>query len=301
MDDQQWTMLIQELKDAINNAKDSQVRLTSNNTAYNKTINDGFTLIQDTIHDIDDLIGQLTVLIDGLQRQIDDFEAKDQTPRLTAEIAKLQKQLSTAQETQSDAAAAMQESIAALNTNNEAMNTSVKAQDVAGLNKTIATTKINLEDIKTRLQALLNKPASRDYQNNPLPDDTEFELPDSDENITYRDLKLAVNNKIQQITAEHGKDMVSPLYKDFYNIINAVNANQESIHIALYIMPFINGQLQGGKRKKRKKRKTYKKQSKARRNKTMKQKIKCKKGYRSTLTSRGIIYKKSKKHSIARL
>ena len=130
MDNQQWTTLIKELKDAINDAKDSQVRFTSNNNAYNKTINDGFTLIQDTIHDIDDLIGQLTALIYGLQRQIEDFETTDQTPRLTAEIDELQKQLSVAQEIQSDAVTAMQESIAALNQNNEVMKTATKVGDV---------------------------------------------------------------------------------------------------------------------------------------------------------------------------
>jgi regulator of replication initiation timing len=305
MDAQQWNGLIQELRDAITNAKDTQVRLTTNSTEYTNTISNGFKLIQNTIHDIDGLIEQLTNLIAGLNRQIPDFEAKqsaDPTPRLTAEIDKLQTQLSDAQAIQGDAVKAMQESIVALNANNEAMNTSVKSQDVAGLNNTITTTKTNLEEIKTRLQSLLNKPTSMDPQNNPLPDDTEFELPDSDENITYGDLKLAVNNKIQQITREYGKDMVSKIYKDFYNTINAVNADADSIQNALDNMPFINGQLQGGKRKKHK---TYKKQRKARRNKTMNprmnQKMKRQKGYRYTLKSRRKIFNKSqKKRSITR-
>jgi archaellum component FlaC len=294
MDNQQWTTLIKELKDAINDAKDSQVRFTSNNTAYNKTINDGFTLIKDTIHDIDDLIGQLTALIDGLQKQIGEFEAKqsaDQTPRLTAEIAELQKQLSDAQETQRDAVAAMQDSIAALNTNNELMKTSTKDQDVAGLNKTIMATTTSLEDIKTRLQLLLNETPSMDQQNNPLPDDTEFELPDSNETITYGDLKRLVNNKIKQITDKYGKEQVPNYLTKIYNTINAVNAKKEGIQTAIYKMPFdANGQLQGGKRK----RKFTKKQRKMRRNNT-------KKRYRHALSQRRTKYKKSKKRSIARL
>lgn len=292
MDNQQWNTLIKELKDAINDAKDSQVRFTSNNTAYNKTINDGFTLIQDTIHDIDDLIGQLTALIDGLQKHIGDFEATDhQTPRLTAEIEQLQTQLNAAQETQSDAITAMQDSIAALNKNNEVMKTSTKAQDVAGLNKTMNATTTSLEDIKTRLQLLLNKTPSMDQQNNPLSDDTEFELPDSDGNITYGDLKRVVNNKIKQITDKYGKEQVPDYLTKIYNTINAVNAKKEGIQTAIYKMPFdAKGQLQGGKRK----RKITKKQRQMRRNKT-------KKRYRYTSSKRRTKYTKSKQLSIARL
>jgi hypothetical protein len=305
MDNQQWTTLIQELKDAINDAKDSQVRFTSNNTAYNKTINDGFTLIQDTIHDIDDLIGQLTALIDGLQRQISAFEAKqlaDQTPALTAEIEQLQTQLNAAKAIQSDAVAAMQDSIVALNANNEAMQTSTKTQDVDGLNKTIMATTTSLEDIKTRLQALLNQTPSIDQQNNPLSDDTEFELPDSDENITYGDLKRTVNNKIKQITDKYGKEQVPDYLTKIYNTINAVNVTQEGIQTAIYKMPFdAKGQLQGGKRKRRSKNKITKKQRKIRRNKTIKPKIKQKKRYRHTSSKRRAKYTKSKKRSIARL
>jgi hypothetical protein len=308
MDNQQWTTLIKELKDAINDAKDSQVRFTSNNTAYNKTINDGFTLIQDTIHDIDDLIGQLTALIYGLQRQIEDVETTDQTPRLTAEIDELQKQLSVAQEIQSDAVTAMQESIAALNQNNEVMKTATKAQDVAGLNKTMNATASTLEDIKIRLQSLLNKTPNAvpinntlqvnpmDQQNNPLPDDTEFELPDSDENITYGDLKRVVNNKIKQITDKYGKEQVPDYLTKIYNTINAVNVKREGIQTAVDKMPFdVKGQLLGGKRKIKSKRKM-------RRDKTIKKEIKRKKGYRyNTITSRVTKNKKSKKRRITRL
>ena len=309
MDAQEWTTLIQELKDAIQNAKDSQVRLTSNTTEYSKAINDGFKLIQDTIHEIDDLIRQITDLIAGLKKQIGDFEAKqlaDQTPTLTAEVAELQTQLNAAKAIQNDAVAAMQESIVALNANNEAMKTSTKAQDVAGLNKTMNTTATTLEDIKNRLQALLNQTPNAaqinpmDQQKTKLPDDTEFELPDSDENITYGDLKRAVNNKIKQITDKYGKDQVPDYLTKIYTTINNANATQSGIQTAVDKMPFDEkGQLQGGKRKRRRKNKTTKK----RRNKTMKQNrkqtIKQKKGYRYTLTSRGI--KKSKKRRITRL
>lgn len=262
MEDQQWGNLIQELRQAINTAKDSQVRFQTNNTKYNNTINTGFENIKNTVLEIDGLIEQLTELINGFKSQIAEFESKhldDQTSELTATIRDLQNKLSAAQETQQAAANVMQETITTLNTNNDAMKSSINSQDVSGLNKNIAATTTSLEDIKTRLQTLL-----AETPNKPLPDDTEFELPDIDENITYRDLKLAVKNKIDQITAEHGKDMVSKLYTDFYNVINAVNADADSIQNALDKMPFIDGKLQGGKRK----RKTVKN----RRTKSMKRK-----------------------------
>jgi regulator of replication initiation timing len=342
MDAQQWTGLIQELRDAITNAKDTQVSLTNNSTEYTNTINNGFKLIQNTIHDIDGLIEQLTDLIAGLNRQITDFEVKqsaDPTPRLTAEIGALQTQLSDAQAIQGDAVKAMQESIVALNANNEAMNTSAKSQDVAGLNKTITTTKTNLEEIKTRLQALLNQtpntaqinnPESdtvllnpRDQQTSQLPNNTLFELPDSDEDITYGDLKRIVQTKIDKITPEYidaakkngtynpsdPATFIPPKYYKFSNIINAVNANQDSIQNAIEQMIFSKEKdakgnsvlvLQGGKLKRRSKHKISKKKSKMRRNKTAKQKRKQKHGYKYTLTN-GLKYKKSHKRSIARL
>jgi chromosome segregation ATPase len=314
MDVNQWADLIQELRDAIQNAKASQDRLTTNNTEYTKAINDGFELIQDTIHEIDDLIIQITDLIAGLKSQIGEFEATNQqTPRLTAEIEQLQTQLNAAKAIQRDAVAAMQDSIVALNANNEAMQTSTKVQDVDGLNKTIMATTTSLEDIKTRLQALLNQiPNSvpinntlqvnpMGQQNYPLPDDTEFELPESDGNITYGDLKRTVNNKITQITDKYGKEQVPDYLTKIYNTINAVNVTQEEIQMAIDKMPFdAKGQLQGGKRKRRSKNKTTKKR-KMRQNNTIKKKIKQKKGYRYTLTKRGIKYKTSKKRSIARL
>lgn len=261
MEDQQWSNLIQELREAISNAKDSQVRFQTNNTNYNSAINSGFENIQNTVREIDGLIEQLTELINSLKRKIADFEAKDladQTSELTATIADLQNKLSVAQETQQAAANVMKETISTLNANNDAMKSSINSQDVAGLNNNIAATTTSLDDIKTRLQTLLNKS---------LPDDTEFELPDSDENITYRDLKLAVNNKIDQIKTEYGEDMVSKLYKDFYKVINDVNTDADSIQNALDKMPFVNGKLQGGKRK----RKTAKKR-RTKRNKTKKSK-----------------------------
>ena len=253
MEDQQWSNLIQELHEAIDKAKDSQVRFQTNNTKYNNTINTGFENIRKTVHEIDDLIGQLTELITGFKRQISDFEAKhldDNTSELTATITDLQNKLNAAQETQQAAANVMQKTITTLNTNNETMKNSLKSQDVSDLNKTIAVTTTSLEDIKTRLQKWLNE-----TQQKSLPDDTLFELPDSDKNITYRDLKLAVNNKIDQIKTEYGKDdrgkdMIPPLYTNFYNMINTVNANAGSIQNALDKMPFINGKLKGGKRKK---------------------------------------------------
>ena len=260
MEDQQWSNLIQELREAINNAKDSQVRFQANNTTYNNTINAGFENIQNTVHEIDGLIEQFTELITGLKRQISDFEAKhlaDQTSELTATIADLQNKLSAAQETQQAAANVMQDTITTLNTNTDAMKTSLKSQDVSNLNKTIAVTTTGLENIKTKLQTMLN-----DTSNNPLSDDTVFELPGSNENITYGDLKREVNNKISQLKSENGKDMVPQRYTNLYNVINAVNANAVSIQNTLDKMPFINGKLQGGKRKrktaKKRKRKTKK-------------------------------------------
>lgn len=267
MEDQQWSNLIQELREAISNAKDSQVRFQANNTKYNNTINTGFENIKNTVLEIDGLIEQLTELINGLKKQIADFEAKDldnQNSELTATITDLQNKLSAAQETQQAAANVMQETIATLNTNNDAMKSSINSQDVSGLNKNIAATTTSLEDIKTRLQTLLDE-----TPNKSLPDDTVFELPDSDENITYRDLKLAVNNKIDQIKSEYGEDMVSKLYKDFYKVINDVNADADSIQNALDKMPFIDGNLKGGKRKQ--KRKTAKKR-RTKRKKTKKAK-----------------------------
>jgi regulator of replication initiation timing len=262
MEDQQWSNLIQELREAISNAKDSQVRFQTNNTNYNSAINSGFENIQNTVREIDGLIEQLTELINSLKRKIADFEAKDladQTSELTATIADLQNKLSVAQETQQAAANVMKETISTLNANNDAMKSSINSQDVAGLNNNIAVTTTSLEDIKTRLQSLLDE-----TPNNTLPDETVFELPDSDENITYRDLKIALNNKIDQIKSEYGDDMVSKLYKDFYNVINAVNADAESIQNALDKMPFIKGKLQGGKRKRKtaKKRRTKRKKTK---------------------------------------
>jgi regulator of replication initiation timing len=326
MDNQQWTTLIKELKDAINDAKDSQVRFTSNNTAYNKTINDGFTLIQDTIHDIDDLIGQLTALIDGLQKQIGDFETADQTPRLTAEIVELQKQLSDAKAIQSDAVTAMQESIAALNTNNELMKTSTKAQDVDGLNKTMNATASSLEDIKTRLQELLNRSptnnSSPDDENttlvNPrdeaknqvLTDETVFDLPNSGGTITYGALKQLVDDTIkakqqQQKRSNFSWSTTNPKVENLTYLtnirdsINAVNATVEGIQNTIYNrMPFDTaGKLEGGKRK----RKITKKQRKMPRNKTMKQTTTRKKRYRHTLSQTRTKYIKSKKRRIARL
>jgi hypothetical protein len=310
MDDAQWILLIQDLKDAIKNAKDAQVRFTTNNSEYNRTITDGFKLIQNTIQDIDGLIGQLTEFIAELKSQIGDLEAAGQSSALIDEIAELKKQLSAAKAIQRDAVEAMQNSIAALNANNEAMNSSTKSQDVAGLNKTINATTTSLVEIKTRLQSLLNNTPTAspinntpqvnpmDQQNNPLPDDTEFELPDSGENITYSDLRRVVNNKIKQITDKYGKEQVPEYLTKIYNTINAVNANKEGIQTAVDKMPFDkNGQLQGGKRK----RKITKKQRQLRRNKTMKQNMKLKKGYRYNTLTKGKKYKKSKKRRNARL
>ena len=289
MDDQQWTILIQELREAINNAKNAQERFQTNNTKYNKTIDDGFKNIQDAIHEIDGLIGQLTELIAGLNNRITEL-TDGQNPQpvaLNAEIDRLTKLLNEAHETQSAAAGAMRDAIDTLKTNNAAMTTSMGKQDVAGLNKTMAATTTSLEDIKTRLQALLNETPPRDQQNNPLSDDTEFELPDSDNNITYGDLKRLVKNKVDQMSKQNN-GLVPPFYINFDNVINAVNATQSGIQIAIDKMPFDqNGQLQGGKRKsikkrksisrkKRKSRKITKNQRKTpKRNKT----IKRKKGY----------------------
>jgi regulator of replication initiation timing len=298
MDDQQWTMLIQELRDAINNAKDAQDRFQTNNITYNNTINDGFKNIQDTIHEIDGLIGQLTELITGLKNHITELISSPNIA-LNDEIASSTKLLNEAHETQSAAAAAMRDAIDTLKSNNEAMTTSIGKQDVAGLNKTMTKTTANLDDIKTRLQALLNKTPPRDQQNNPIPDDTEFELPDSDENITYGDLKRAVNARIKQITDEYGKEKVPEYLTKIYNTINAVNATQQGLQQAINNMPFDkNRQLQGGTRKRRSNHKITKKQRRARRNKTMPKQRNLRKGHRYTSTKE--IYNKSNKRSIAR-
>jgi hypothetical protein len=148
-----------------------------------------------------------------------------------------------------------------------------------------------------------------------------FELPDSDEDITYGDLKRVVQAKIDKITPEYidaakkngtykpsdPSTFIPSKYYKFSQIINAVNAKQQSIQNALEQMIFsnekdVNGNnvlvLQGGKCKKRK---LTKKQRKARRNKTMNQKMKRKKGYRPTLTKRGIKCKTSKKSQKRRI
>jgi len=285
MDDQQWNVLITELREAINNAKDAQERFQTNNTTYNKTIDDGFKLIQDTIHEIDGLIGQLTELIAGLNTRITEL-TNDPPDALNAEIDRLTKLLNEAHETQSAAAGAMRDAIDTLKTNNAAMTTSIGKQDVAGLNTTMTATTTSLEDIKTRLQALLNETPPGDQQNNPLSDDTEFELPDSDNNITYGDLKRLVKNKVDQMSKQNN-GLVPPFYINFYNIVNAVNATQSGIQNAIDKMPFDqNGQLQGGRRKSRKKRSRKKRSRKKRKStknqrKTPKKKttIKRQKGY----------------------
>lgn len=285
MDNQQWTILIQELREAINNAKDAQERFQTNNTTYNKTIDDGFKLIQDTIHEIDGLIEQLIELVARLTNRITEL-TNEQNPSqviaLKSEIDRLTKLLNEAHETQAVTVVTMRDAIDTLKTNNDAMSTSIGKQDVAGLNKTMTATTTSLEGVKTRLQELLDKTPSMDQQNNPLTDDTEFELPDSDKNITYGDLKRLVKNKIDQMSNQNN-GLVPPVYIKFYNVINAVNSTQSGIQTAIDKMPFDkNGQLQGGNRRSRsrKGRKMPTKQRKTPKKKTTtKKKIKCKKGY----------------------
>jgi hypothetical protein len=292
MDDKQWTSLIQELREAINNAKDTQDRFQTNNNKYNKTIDDGCKLIQDTIHEIDVLIGQLTELIAAFNNRITEL-TNNQNPQpiaLHAEIDRLTKLLNEALETQTGAAGAMRDAIDTLKTNNTSMTNSIGKQDVAGLNKTMAATTTSLEDIKTRLQELLNKTPPGDQQNNPLPDDTEFELPDSDKNITYGDLKRLVKNKIDQ-ESKQNNGVVPRFYIDLHHVINAVNATQSGIQTAIDKMPFDkNGQLQGGRRKSRKKRSRKKRKRKSTKNqrKTPKKKttIKRQKGYTKRRSAR---------------
>jgi hypothetical protein len=288
MDDQQWPILIQELREAINNAKDAQDRFQTNNNKYNKTIDDGFKNIQDAIHEIDVLIGQLTELIAVLNNRITELTNNQNPPpvALNAEIDRLTNLLNEAHETQTDAAVTMRDAIDTLKTNNDAMTTSIGKQDVAELNKTMVATTTSLEDIKTRLQELLNKTPPGDLQNNPLTDDTEFKLPNSDKNITYGELKRLVKNKIDK-ESQNKNGVVPRFYIDLRHVINAVNATQSGIQTAIDKMSFDkNGQLQGGKRRSGKsksgsrksgsrKSKSTKKQRKTRRTKT----INRKKGY----------------------
>ena len=269
MDDQQWASLIQELREAINNAKDAQDRFQTNNNKYNKTIDDGFKNIQDSIHEIDGLIGQITELIAVFNNRITEL-INDPSDALHAEIDRLTKLLNEARETQTGAAEAMRDAIDTLKSNNTSMTNSIGKQDVAGLNKTMAATTTSLEDIKTRLQELLNKTPPGDQQNNPLSDDTEFELPDSDKNITYGELKRLVKNKIDQ-ESKQNNGVVPRFYIDLHHVINAVNATQSGIQTAIDKMPFDkNGQLQGGRRKSRKKRSRKKRSRKKRKRKSTK-------------------------------
>ena len=293
MDDQQWNILIKDLQEAIDNAKDAQARFTTNNIKYNKTIDDGFKLIQDTIHEIDGLIEPLTELIAGLTNRITELtheQNPSQVIALKSEIDHLNNLLNEARETQSAAAGAMRDAIDTLKTNNDAMSTSIGKQDVAGLNKTMTATTTSLEDIKTRLQELLNKRPLRDPQNNPLADDTEFELPDSDKNITYGDLKRFVKNKIDQMSNQNN-GVVPTFYIIFSNVINAVNATQSGIQTAIDKMPFDkNGHLQGGKLKSTNRSRMTKKQRKAPKKKTtIKHKIKRKKRYTKRRVARSLI------------
>ena len=269
MDDQQWASLIQELREAINNAKDAQDRFQTNNNKYNKTIDDGFKNIQDSIHEIDGLIGQITELIAVFNNRITEL-INDPSDALHAEIDRLTNLLKEARETQTGAAEAMRDAIDTLKSNNTSMTNSIGKQDVAGLNKTMAATTTSLEDIKTRLQELLNKTPPGDQQNNPLSDDTEFELPDSDKNITYGELKRLVKNKIDQ-ESKQNNGVVPRFYIDLHHVINAVNATQSGIQTAIDKMPFDkNGQLQGGRRKSRKKRSRKKRSRKKRKRKSTK-------------------------------
>ena len=291
MDDQQWNVLITELREAINNAKDAQERFQTNNTTYNKTIDDGFKLIQNTIHEIDGLIGQLTELIAGLNTRITEL-TNDPPDALNAEIDRLTKLLNEAHETQSAAAGAMRDAIDTLKTNNAAMTTSIGKQDVAGLNTTMTATTTSLEDIKTRLQELLNKTPPGDLQNNPLSDDTEFELPDSDKNITYGELKRLVKNKIDQ-ESKQNNGVVPRFYIDLHHVINAVNSTQSGIQTAIDKMPFDkNGQLQGGRSRSRSRSRSRKSRSRKntklqrKRKTTKKIKIKRKKGYTKRRSAR---------------
>jgi uncharacterized phage infection (PIP) family protein YhgE len=156
--------IIQELRSTITDVKRTQETFSSNSAAYNTSVNTGLQNMQGTIVEINGFIDQITVLITGLKSQISVFEAKqlaDPTPRLTAEIEQLRTQLSDAQSTQAEAATAMRESIDALKANNAAMSSSTDAQNVATLNTTISATTASLNDIKTKLENLLqNAPVS---------------------------------------------------------------------------------------------------------------------------------------------
>lgn len=153
-----------ELKRTIENVTTTQATFSLNATEYNAAVNDGLKNMQTIISDINGLIDQITVLINGLKNQIAVFEAKqlaDPTPKLTAEIEQLQNQLIAAQATQAEAADTMQKSIDALNANDKAMSNSTNAQNVAALNATINDTANSLNNIKTKLQTLIqNTPAS---------------------------------------------------------------------------------------------------------------------------------------------
>ena len=163
--------IIAELRGVIATVSATQQTFVNNSAAYNTAVNTGLQSMQGIINDINGLIDQITVLINGLKSQIAVFEAKqlaDPTPRLTAEIEQLRTQLSAAQATQMEAATAMRESIDALDANNTAMTTSTNAQDLNALNNTISTATESLNAIKTNLQNLLqNAPASTLNPNEP--------------------------------------------------------------------------------------------------------------------------------------
>ena len=159
----------------------------------------------------------------------------------------------------------------------------------------------------------------RDYaQNQVLTDETVFNLPDSNETITYGALKQLVDDTIkakqqQQQRLNFGwsaKPQKTENLTYLTNIrdsINAVNATVKGIQNTIYSrMPFDrDGKIEGGKRKRRSKNKITKKQRKMRINKTMKhnrkQTPKPKKGYRYNTLTKGTKYNKSKKRRIVRL
>ena len=302
---------ITRLNESIALSTDQSDEMNRNENTFRDQISNGLNSISDKVAQILGLISQIDNLIASLQRQIAELEARqmpDPNPELQRLINQLEQQVRDLQQQQDSAFDAINRANQHIDDTRMSMEQNTRKPD---LSPVLATINQNLDAILNSLNGAISSnplPNPANAASNTLPDTTQI-------SINGGTMSLGVLKQILQAKIDELAGMgtpVPPRYTEFQRVLNAVNADVDSIQNSARrnnIRYNSNEEaIMGGRRRRRTrklspKKKSRKSRRKNRRTRKTRQRRKQRGGYtysdtsstKSERTGRGFIKKSSKK------